>query len=94
MPLWNSYYIMDAKQPTPITDLLRETIIASKLPLLTLEEETGVKRQSIMKFHPRGAIAPARHRGQARRLFRAGIAADQAEEKRVGEQWGPYSRRR
>jgi plasmid maintenance system antidote protein VapI len=38
------------KQPAPITDLLRETIIASKLPLLTLQEETGVKRASIMRF--------------------------------------------
>ena len=39
-----------SKQPSPITDLLRETIIASKLPLLTLQEETGVKRASIMRF--------------------------------------------
>ena len=38
------------KQPAPITDLLRETIIASKTPLLTLQEETGVKRASIMRF--------------------------------------------
>ena len=39
-----------SKQPAPITDLLRETIIASKLPLLTLQQETGVKRASIMRF--------------------------------------------
>jgi plasmid maintenance system antidote protein VapI len=38
------------KQAAPITDLLRETIIASKLPLLTLQQETGVKRASIMRF--------------------------------------------
>ena len=38
------------KQPAPITDLLRETIIASKIPLLTLQEATGVKRASIMRF--------------------------------------------
>ena len=47
--LCDSYYRMN-KKPAPITDLLRETIIASKLPLLTLQEETGVKRASIMRF--------------------------------------------
>lgn len=41
---------MASKLPAPITDLLRETIVASKTPLLTLEQETGVKRASIMRF--------------------------------------------
>jgi plasmid maintenance system antidote protein VapI len=39
-----------SKERAPITDLLRETIIASKLPLLKLQKETGVKRASIMRF--------------------------------------------
>jgi plasmid maintenance system antidote protein VapI len=47
--LCDNYFRMN-KRPAPITDLLRETIIASKLPLLTLQEETGVKRASIMRF--------------------------------------------
>jgi plasmid maintenance system antidote protein VapI len=34
----------------PITELLRQTIIESKIPLLTLEQETGVQRASIMRF--------------------------------------------
>lgn len=34
----------------PITDLLREAINASGLSFLTLEKETGVLRQSLMKF--------------------------------------------
>ena len=34
----------------PITDLLRKTIMKSGTPLLTLEQETGVKRASIMRF--------------------------------------------
>ena len=29
---------------------MRNTIAASKIPLLVLERETGVKRQSIMRF--------------------------------------------
>jgi len=41
---------MAKKHTAPITDLLRETIIASKMPLLTLEQETGVQRHSIMRF--------------------------------------------
>ena len=41
---------MANKQPAPITDLLRETIIASKTPLLKLEQETGVQRASIGRF--------------------------------------------
>ena len=42
--------MMTNKQSAPITDLLRETIIASKMPLLTLEQETGVQRASIGRF--------------------------------------------
>ena len=34
----------------PITDVLRRTIQDSGLPFLTLEQETGVLRQSLMKF--------------------------------------------
>jgi plasmid maintenance system antidote protein VapI len=41
---------MATKRSAPITDLLRQTIIASKIPLLTLEQETGVQRASIMRF--------------------------------------------
>jgi plasmid maintenance system antidote protein VapI len=43
-----------SKQPTPITDLLRKTIKdaldAGETTLLTLEQETGVIRASIMRF--------------------------------------------
>jgi plasmid maintenance system antidote protein VapI len=38
------------KQPAPITDLLRETIIASKMPMQAIERETGVARLSIARF--------------------------------------------
>jgi hypothetical protein len=34
----------------PITDLLRKTINESGVPFLTLEQKTGVLRQSLMKF--------------------------------------------
>lgn len=34
----------------PITDLLRKTINESGIPFLTLEQKTGVLRQSLMKF--------------------------------------------
>ncbi len=34
----------------PITDLLRKTINESGVPFLTLEQQTGVLRQSLMKF--------------------------------------------
>ena len=37
------------KKP-PITELLRRTINDSGIPFLTLEQETGVLRQSLMKF--------------------------------------------
>jgi len=41
---------MTTKIKSPISDLLRHTIADSEIPLLTLEQETGVKRQSIMRF--------------------------------------------
>ena len=41
-------YIMLKKMP--ITDLLRQTIQERGIPFLTLEQETGVLRQSLMKF--------------------------------------------
>jgi len=41
-------YIMPKKMP--ITDLLRQTIKERGIPFLTLEQETGVLRQSLMKF--------------------------------------------
>jgi len=34
----------------PITDLLRKAINESGVPFLTLEQKTGVLRQSLMKF--------------------------------------------
>jgi len=34
----------------PISDLLRKTINESGVPFLTLEQKTGVLRQSLMKF--------------------------------------------
>ena len=34
----------------PITDKLRKTINESGVPFLTLEQQTGVLRQSLMKF--------------------------------------------
>lgn len=34
----------------PITDLLRETIIASKMPMKAIERETGVQRLSVSRF--------------------------------------------
>ena len=33
-----------------ITDVLRRAILESGIPFLTLEQETGVTRQSLMKF--------------------------------------------
>lgn len=41
-------YTMPDKQP--ITELLRRTINESGIPFLTLEQQTGVLRQSLMKF--------------------------------------------
>jgi plasmid maintenance system antidote protein VapI len=39
-----------SKQPAPITDLLRETIIASGMTMKALGRETGVQRLSIARF--------------------------------------------
>jgi plasmid maintenance system antidote protein VapI len=39
-----------AKEPAPISDLLRQTIADSGIPLKRLERETGVTRASIMRF--------------------------------------------
>ena len=39
-----------SKRATPITDLLRRTIAASRMAHKALERETGVKRASIMRF--------------------------------------------
>ena len=41
---------MTTKTKSPISDLLRDTIADSEIPLLTIEQVTGVKRQSIMRF--------------------------------------------
>ena len=41
---------MTTKAKSPISDLLRDTITDSEILLLTIEQETGVKRQSIMRF--------------------------------------------
>jgi hypothetical protein len=38
------------KPKRPITDVLLKAIAASGLPFLTLEQKTGVLRQSLMKF--------------------------------------------
>ena len=48
--LWDNDPIMKHTPPLPITDLLRETIVASKIPLLTLQQDTGVQRASIRRF--------------------------------------------
>ena len=48
--LWDNDPVMKHTPPLPITDLLRETIIASKIPHLTLEQDTGVQRASIRRF--------------------------------------------
>jgi plasmid maintenance system antidote protein VapI len=39
-----------SNRPAPITDLLRRTIAESGVPYLTLEQETGLTRASIMRF--------------------------------------------
>ena len=41
---------MPRKKQTPISDPLKDAIRTSQLPLLVIERETGVKRQSIMRF--------------------------------------------
>ena len=44
----NLRYIMPNR--LPITDLLKQTIQGSDLPFIELERQTGVLRQSLMKF--------------------------------------------
>ena len=39
-----------SKPKAPITDLLRQTIIDSGIPLLRLSKETGVARASLIRF--------------------------------------------
>jgi plasmid maintenance system antidote protein VapI len=39
-----------SKPKAPITDLLRQTIIDSGIPLLRLSNETGVARASLIRF--------------------------------------------
>jgi hypothetical protein len=46
----NGYTMSKRKPPATLTDALRQAITDSGLPFLTLEQETGVVRQSLMKF--------------------------------------------
>jgi transcriptional regulator with XRE-family HTH domain len=47
----NADYTMTRRRTKqPMTEALRRAIVESELPFLTLEERTGVKRQSLMKF--------------------------------------------
>ena len=39
-----------AKPKQPMTDVLKNAIAESGMPLIALERETGVKRASIMRF--------------------------------------------
>lgn len=39
-----------SKSKSPITDLLRQTIVDSKIPLLRLSKEAGVARASLIRF--------------------------------------------
>ncbi|MBM3996754.1 MAG: helix-turn-helix domain-containing protein [Planctomycetes bacterium] len=39
-----------SKQASPITDLLRQTIIESGMTMKAIERETGVQRLSIVRF--------------------------------------------
>jgi hypothetical protein len=42
---------MNARQrKSPVTDLLKRSIVESKIPYNRLEHETGVKRASIIRF--------------------------------------------
>ena len=50
---WKTCYIMTKRkppQPKNLTDTLRDCINSSELPFLQLEAQTGVLRQSLMKF--------------------------------------------
>ncbi len=41
---------MTTKRKQPMTDLLRKTVAESGIPLLTLQQKTGVERASIARF--------------------------------------------
>jgi plasmid maintenance system antidote protein VapI len=41
---------MPKRPASPISDLLRKTIVESGVPYLVLQRETGVTRTSIMRF--------------------------------------------
>lgn len=45
-----SHIMPQPKTQTPMTAPLKHAIIESGLPLLTLEQQTGIKRASIMRF--------------------------------------------
>ena len=53
-PVCNFRYIMPKR--LPITDVLKQAIEDSELPFIELERQTGVLRQSLMKF-ARGEIS-------------------------------------
>ena len=38
------------KEPSPISDLLRRTIVESRIPYLKIEQATGIHRASISRF--------------------------------------------
>ncbi|RIK72427.1 MAG: hypothetical protein DCC68_26430 [Planctomycetota bacterium] len=44
------YYMPKRNMKMPMTDALKAAIAESGLPYLRLEQETGVLRQSLMKF--------------------------------------------
>ena len=50
MRQWRNNYYMGAKDEQPLTDALRKAILESGLSFQALENETGVLRQSLMKF--------------------------------------------
>jgi plasmid maintenance system antidote protein VapI len=41
---------MNTHGPSPITTLLKRTIVESRIPYKALERETGVRRSSIQRF--------------------------------------------
>jgi plasmid maintenance system antidote protein VapI len=46
----DNYRIMSTQAPSPITALLKRTIVESGIPYKALERETGVRRSSIQRF--------------------------------------------
>ncbi len=46
----NVYMTTRHKKPKTLTEALRQAIAASGLPFIELERQTGVLRQSLMKF--------------------------------------------